>query len=392
MKHIFVSLLAFAMLPVFAGDVPKYQSKPVAKPKTITTMSGLQYTITAKGNGPKPKNGDKVLVHYTGTLTDGTIFDSSTGKAPYGFKLGQGAVIKGWDEAILLLNGGDKAKLVIPAALAYGNRPNGKIPANAVLNFEVELMDIIPAPVAWVPAKGMDTITTSSGLKYIIFKQNPGNPMPAKTDVVHMHYTGFLTDGKIFDSSVEKGKPLPFPIGRKAVIPGWEEIALLMHKGDKFKVIVPPALGYGDNASRLIPAKSTLIFDMELIDLVSMAPYVVADSSNKVVTPGGTVVYKIKSGEGAKCEPGKRANVKYTGYLLDGTIFDSSYFRDQAYGVVLGKRSVIAGWEEALLTARQGDQIRIVIPYQQAYGEAGRPPQIPAKSTLVFDMEIESVQ
>lgn len=392
MKHIFVSLLALVMIPAFAGDVPKYQSKPVAKPKTVTTASGLKYTITAKGNGPLPKNGDKVFVHYTGTLTDGTVFDSSTGKAPYGFKLGQGAVIKGWDEAILLLHGGDKAKLEIPAALAYGNRPNGKIPANSILNFEVELMDIIPAPVAWVPAKGMDTITTQSGLKYIIFKENKENPMATKTDVVHMHYTGFLTDGKIFDSSVEKGKPLPFPIGRKAVIPGWEEIALLMHKGDKFKVIVPPALGYGDNASRLIPAKSTLIFDMELIDLISMAPYVIADSTNKVVTPGGTTVYKIKSGEGPKCEPGKRANVKYTGYLLDGTIFDSSYFRDQAYGVTIGKGGVISGWQEALQTARQGDKIRIVVPYQQAYGEGGRPPQIPAKSTLVFDMEIESVQ
>lgn len=392
MKHIFVSLLALVMIPAFAGDVPKYQSKPVAKPKTVTTTSGLKYTITAKGNGPMPKNGDKVFVHYTGTLTDGTIFDSSTGKAPYGFKLGQGAVIKGWDEAILLLHGGDKAKLEIPAALAYGNRPNGKIPANSILNFEVELMDIVSAPVAWVPVKGMDTITTSSGLKYIIFKQNKENPMATKSDIIHMHYTGFLTDGKIFDSSVERGKPLPFPMGRKAVIAGWEEAALLMHKGDKIKIIVPPALGYGDNASRMVPAKSTLIFDMELVDLVNVTPYAIADSSNKVVTPGGTVVYKIQSGDGPKCETGKRANVKYTGYLLDGTIFDSSYFRDQAYGVTIGKGGVIIGWQEALQTARQGDKIRIVVPSSSAYGDNGRAPLIPGKATLVFDMEVESVQ
>lgn len=395
MKHILVSLLALVMIPVFAGDVPKYTSKPVKTPKTIKTTSGLEYTITAKGNGPVPKAGDKVMVHYTGTLVNGTKFDSSVDKGtPFTFKLGKGEVIKGWDEAFALLHGGDKAKLVIPAELGYGNRPNGQIPANSVLHFEVELLDIIPAPTPWPVAKGMDTITTSSGLKYILFKENKANPQPTKDQVVHMHYSGFLAaDGKIFDSSVERGKPLPFPLGRKMVIPGWEEMAALMHKGDKVKVIVPPQLGYGDAGfSKLVPPKATLIFDMELVDIVPIVPYAIADSANKVVTPGGTTVYKIKNGEGAVCASGKRVHVAYTGYLTDGTIFDSSVFRDQPYGVTLGKRSVIAGWEEALLTARQGDKIRIVVPYQQAYGEAGRAPVIPPKATLIFDMEVVHVQ
>lgn len=109
----------------------------------MKTDSGLDIKILEEGNGPKPATGDTVHVHYTGTLEDGTQFDSShTRGQPIVFPLGQGRVIKGWDEGIALLNKGAKAKLTIPPELGYGVQgAGGVIPPNATLTFEVELVD-----------------------------------------------------------------------------------------------------------------------------------------------------------------------------------------------------------------------------------------------------------
>ena len=109
-----------------------------------TTKSGLQYQRLQAGNGDKPKPGDHVIVHYTGTLIDGTKFDSSVDrKQPFEFDLGRGQVIAGWDEGIQLMEKGSKYRLVLPYNLGYGEREVGAIPAGSTLIFDVELIDFI---------------------------------------------------------------------------------------------------------------------------------------------------------------------------------------------------------------------------------------------------------
>ena len=108
----------------------------------LETDSGLRYTVLSKGNGDSPNKGDLVKVHYKGQLLDETVFDSSYKRnEPIEFKVGIGQVIPGWDEGIMLLKKGDKARFVIPSNLAYGESgAGGVIPPNATLIFEVELL------------------------------------------------------------------------------------------------------------------------------------------------------------------------------------------------------------------------------------------------------------
>jgi peptidylprolyl isomerase len=109
----------------------------------VTTSTGLKYIDVVEGTGPTPERGQTLVVHYTGTLTNGTKFDSSFDRGqPYEFELGTGNVIQGWHEGFATMKVGGKRKLIIPPNLAYGAQGRPRIPANSTLLFDVELLEI----------------------------------------------------------------------------------------------------------------------------------------------------------------------------------------------------------------------------------------------------------
>ncbi|MES2726561.1 MAG: FKBP-type peptidyl-prolyl cis-trans isomerase [Bacteroidota bacterium] len=259
------------------GTTQKKSSQPMkatmTDPNEITTASGLKVRVTEKGSGRKVMKGDKVTAHYTGTLIDGKKFDSSRdGGKPFSFTVGAGQVIPGWDEGFQLLNVGDKAIFTIPYNLAYGeNGMGGVIPPKATLIFDVEVVDAVesPKPKPAVPfvVDGLDTVRMQSGLRFIKVESGTGEKAQ-QGKYVSVHYTGYLMDGKKFDSSVERGEPIQFQLGRGMVIKGWEEGIELMHVGDKMRFIIPSELAYGEKgAPGAIPPNATLIFDCELVGL-----------------------------------------------------------------------------------------------------------------------------
>lgn len=141
MKIYVMLLLVIAALPAWAN--PEAKAKAVKEVPAVTTASGLVYQSLREGTGASPVASDMVRVHYKGTLMDGTEFDSSYKRGePAVFPLNR--VIKCWTEGVQLIKVGGKAKLVCPAAIAYGERGTGPIPANATLQFEIELLAIAP--------------------------------------------------------------------------------------------------------------------------------------------------------------------------------------------------------------------------------------------------------
>lgn len=235
---------------------------------TQTTASGLKVVFKSLNNGPKPTAGDLVKVHYKGTLANGKEFDNSFKRnEPIPFTLGRGQVIGGWDEGIALMGKGDKATLIIPPSLGYGDRDmgNGLIPANSTLIFDVELVDLEEAYKPY-DIRGKDSVVTASGLKFYVIEQGDLSKKPKPGQTAVAHYAGYLTNGTKFDASFDRGQPFEFPVGQGRVIKGWDEVIQLMGIGSKYRVVIPPALGYGsEGAGGQIPGNSTLIFDMELL-------------------------------------------------------------------------------------------------------------------------------
>lgn len=269
-----------------------FKKKGIAPTKTA---SGMYYSITQQGSGEKPQSGNQVKMNYTGTLLDGTTFDSNVDTAfghttPFEFKLGQGQVIKGWDEGVALLQKGSKATFYIPSGMAYGSsaRPGGKanpkgIPANSPLVFDVELLDF-SVPVnddevlkKYFTERNIAPTKTASGLYYKINEEGTG-AMPQAGQKVVMNYTGQLLDGTKFDSNVDSifghVSPFEFKLGQGQVIKGWDEGIALLKQGSKATLYIPSALAYGaqsmpPNAAnpKGIPANSILIFDVEVAGL-----------------------------------------------------------------------------------------------------------------------------
>jgi peptidylprolyl isomerase len=262
-------LIVFAILITFSAvaQVPETPPDVAAPPEDAAcTDSGLCSRVLAAGTGAEqPDAWDKVTVHYSGWTTDGKLFDSSyTRGTPATFPLNR--VIAGWTEGLQLMVEGEKRRLWIPTELAYNNQPGR--PAG-MLVFDVELLGIEDQPEPPPPPKAPEDVaappadaeTTASGLASKVLRPGVGQSHPKKSSTVTVHYSGWTTDGKLFDSSVMRGQPATFPLNR--VIPGWTEGLQLMVVGEKRRLWIPEKLAYKGAAGA---PKGMLVFDVELIE------------------------------------------------------------------------------------------------------------------------------
>jgi peptidylprolyl isomerase len=230
------------------------------------TATGLTSRVLTEGTGTEhPGATDRVKVHYSGWTQDGKMFDSSVTRAePVTFPLNR--VIRGWTEGVQLMTVGEKRRFWIPEELAYKDRPGQP---QGTLVFDIELLDFMkkPDPPVTPPdvaAPPKDAMKTSSGLFYKVLKHGNGTKHPGENSIVEVHYSGWTTDGKMFDSTVVRNQPAQFSLAQ--VINGWTEGVQLMVEGDTTRFWVPESLAYKGQPGR--PA-GMLVFDIQLMSIVA---------------------------------------------------------------------------------------------------------------------------
>ncbi|MEM7082445.1 MAG: FKBP-type peptidyl-prolyl cis-trans isomerase [Pseudomonadota bacterium] len=260
---LYIAMLVLCVVGCGQGD-------DATGPSAVAPASTGELVIEDKvvGEGDTAQEGSAVAVHYTGWLYDETAddllgeqFDSSVERnTPFELVLGQGRVIKGWDQGLVGMRVGGKRRLIIPAELGYGKRGAGnRIPPNATLVFDIELL--ATASIESRDQKIGEGDEVIQGAK------------------VSVDYTGWLFDpdalgnkGKQFDSSIDRGKPFGFVLGRQQVITGWDVGVLGMKTGGKRTLIIPPSMAYGARGfGNTIPPNSTLVFDIELHEVDTKA-------------------------------------------------------------------------------------------------------------------------
>ena len=255
--------------PPGKDDLPAPADVAAPPADAVKTASGLVTKVLTPGTGKDhPGVSDQVKVHYSGWTKGGKMFDSSVvRKEPASFKVDQ--VIKGWTEGLQLMVVGEKRRLWIPGALAYGDHPRMGAPGGDLV-FDVELLEIKVAPKppetpADVKAAPATAKKTASGLAYTIIKHGAGTRSPKATDTVTVNYSGWTPDGKMFDSSIPRGEPTSFALNQ--VIKGWTEGVQLMKVGDTARFWIPGNLAYGDKPARPGTPAGMLVFDIELLDV-----------------------------------------------------------------------------------------------------------------------------
>ena len=271
MKMLILSALV-CLLPLMVSAQEGAAPTDVAAPSdvaasptdAVVTDSGLASKVLEKGTGTvHPDAWDSVSVHYTGWTTDGKMFDSSVSRGqPATFPLNR--VIPGWTEGLQLMVVGEKRRFWIPEELAYAGRPGAPL---GMLVFDVELLEITqaadpPEAPSNIAAPPKDAEVTDSGLASKVLTAGTGTAHPDSWDQVTVHYTGWTTDGKMFDSSVTRGQPATFALNQ--VIPGWTEGLQLMVTGEKRRFWIPETLAYKGQEGA---PQGMLVFDVELLEI-----------------------------------------------------------------------------------------------------------------------------
>jgi FKBP-type peptidyl-prolyl cis-trans isomerase len=267
---------------------------------TPPTASGIYIIESVQGQGIKIDSGAMVKLHFSVSKVDGKqIFSSFDRPEPLKFQYGQKFDTQGLEEAVGTMKKGGKAKVIVPSAMAFGEMGRGNVvPPYTTLVYEVEIVNVqskaeYEKELAEAKkkeqqkqeaAKGEEStqrqkylkdnkITvkpTASGLYYIEKVKGTGAQAVAGKRV-KVDYTGRLLNGKEFDSSKGK-KPYEFTLGKGQVVRGWDEGIAMMKKGGKATLIVPSSLAYGDRDMGDIPPYSTLVFDVELVDVQDAPP------------------------------------------------------------------------------------------------------------------------
>jgi len=342
---------------------------------------GLKKKLLKEGEGwDTPDNGDEVEVHYTGTLLDGTQFDSSRDRGtPFKFTLGQGQVIKGWDLGIKTMKKGENALFTIPADLAYGSSGSAPtIPPNATLQFDVELL-------SWSSIKD---ICKDGGIFKKILVEGEKWENPKDLDEVIVRYEAQLEDGSV----VARSDGVEFTVKDGHFCPALARAVKTMKKGEKVLLTVKPQYGFGEKGKpasgdeSAVPPNANIQITLELVDWKTVTE----------VTDDKKVIKKIlKEGDGyERPNEGAVVKVKLIGKLQDGTLFFKKGQDDsELFEFKTDEEQVIDGLDRAVSTMKKGELALLTIAPEYAFGSSESQQElavVPPNSTVCYEIELVS--
>nr|NQU93421.1 FKBP-type peptidyl-prolyl cis-trans isomerase [Bacteroidota bacterium] len=399
-----------------------------------TTPNGLKYKIhTSNPDGPLPVIGDLITMKMSYGTEDTVFFNTNlipdgTTTLPLVESVYPGDIYEGMG----MMHPGDSATFVVVSDSFFLRTANfQEIPPyaqgleNILINIKVEKFQteqqarleletrMTSLQLAedsilqnFIEINNLKIKPTESGLIFDEIRKGYGKK-PVKGDVLTVHFGIQLLDGTKIFSTKDQDEPVQFEMGAPFDTKGMDEGVSMMTEGGEARLIMPSNLAFGERGrGNIIPPYTSLVCNVELLKIENQGQFLNAqkDKEQKLIDqyvsensitaqPTQTGLYYIENekGAGPKAEAGDKVKVWYTGKLLDGTVFDASSNRNQAFEFTLGQHQVINGWDEGIAMMNQGGKATLLIPSILGYGERGSGKIIPPFSPLIFEVELQEV-
>ena len=399
-----------------------------------TTQNGLKYVIhKTNPEEPVPEMGELITMKMTYGSKDSVFFNTNvlpdgTTTLPLVESQYKGDIYEG----LAMLHLGDSATFVVQADSFFLKTANfqevppyGQNIGSMIINIEtvkyqseqqarVELQaKMVQLQLAedsilqdFVQANYPGNKPTETGLIYDQVRLGYGK-VPVDGNIVTVNFGVELLDGTKIFSTKDNGEPVQFEVGKPFDTKGMDEGVRMMKEGGLAKLIMPSNLAFGERGrANIIPPFTSLICEVELLKVEDVDQFnnsqkefekekieKYISENNITVQPSSSGLYYIEEvkGTGPKAEPGDKVKVWYTGKLLDGSVFDASSNRNQAFEFTLGTGQVITGWDQGIAMMNQGGKATILIPSNLGYGERGSRDVIPPYAPLIFEVELQEV-
>jgi peptidylprolyl isomerase len=423
----FVTTFLVGLFLISACNTGKY-------PGFKTTKNGLPYKFYVKNEtGIVPENGKLLGLKMTYGTADTIFFNTNTTQdglitLPMSESVYPGDIFEG----LALMRLGDSAAFMVNADSFYLKTVQAKQVPDFVkgigdLTFNIKLHKIQTQDEAmleyqekldafqkeeagilnaYLTSNNITIKPTESGLYFESVKPGSG-PLAKDGDLVNVHFAIKLLNGTEIFSSEAAGDPVVYELGQPFDTEGMNQALRMMKAGGSAHLIMPSYLAFGEKGrANIIPPFTPLICDVQLIKIQDKAQYNQSKSgdeaakireyvsvNNITVKPTASGLYYIEQvkGTGAKAKSGDKVKVWYTGKLFDGTVFDASSNRNQAFEFTLGEGRVIKGWDEGIAMMNAGGKATLIIPSNLAYGDRGSGQRIPPYSPLVFEVELQEI-
>jgi FKBP-type peptidyl-prolyl cis-trans isomerase len=411
------------------------------------TESGIYYKIhTENPEGETVEMGDILTLEMIYRTEDSTLFDTRMNQQPMNLPMQEKQYEGDIHEALALLKVGDSATFILNADsffLKTAGMPElpSFITPGSDLYFDVKInsaqseqelqderaalmesrKDLEPQELAEYLERQEITVSPAESGLYYIEEERGSGPIVKDGDRIKAHFIISTITGSQLYSSYDVGEPLEIEIGRTFDNDGVTEALRKMRDGTKATVIVPSSLAFGpEGRGEMVPPYTTMIYEIEVVEFTTkeqfeqqqqqseremkqmeeqrrmqektqIQDYLKENDLEGLQTGSGLYYIEQVKGTGPKPEPGQTVKVHYTGTLLNGQKFDSSVDRGEPFEFTLGAGQVIQGWDEGIALMNVGSKAILVVPFDLGYGSRAMGQQIPAFSTLVFEVELLEV-